>query len=230
MTTIAVMQPHYLAWAGYFQLLQQADHFVFLDDVQFTPRSWQCRNRILRQNRPQWLTVPVKKASGTLIRDVAIDANGRWRQSHTDSVRHTYGKHPAGGTIIDVVTDVLAQEHTLLCELNVSMTQAICSVMGLKASTSRSTTLSVSGRKSSRLLAICQALDADVYLSAAGSREYIEAEGSFAQAGLPVRYQNFEAPPYAQLGTTEFISHLSIVDVIANLGPEGARNYIRVCP
>ena len=78
---VSIMQPTYFPWLGYFDLIASADIFVFLDDVQFSYRSWQQRNRILNLGKEKMLTVPViNKGEGKRIEDILIDENENWRE------------------------------------------------------------------------------------------------------------------------------------------------------
>ena len=70
---LVVMQPTYLPWMGYFDLIDQCDTFIFLDSVQFSRQSWQQRNRIKTPQGPLWLTVPVFRSLSQTINEVAID-------------------------------------------------------------------------------------------------------------------------------------------------------------
>jgi hypothetical protein len=84
----------------------------------------------------------------------------------------------------------------------------------------------LSGHKSAHVLAICRHLGADSYLSPIGSREYMEEESLFAASEVKVSYQDYTPAPYPQPGVKEFISHMSIFDVLANLGFEEGRRYV----
>jgi hypothetical protein len=225
---IAIMQPTYMPWAGYFNLILKADIFVFLDDVQFAASSWQQRNRIIFNREPHTLTVPaiVKGRPDQLICDVRTDETQKWRQKHLSILRQAYTRHPHGKSVIALVESVFKRPTTLLAEVNIGLIDEFCKFIGFGLKCVRSSSLGLGGKKSAHVAEICRHFHADTYLSAAGSREYIEEEGLLSEAGLRVLYQNFIATPYPQLGTAEFVSHLSIVDVVANAGCDGARAYI----
>ena len=225
---LAIMQPTYIPWAGYFNLISQADAFVLLDDVQFAAHSWQQRNRILFNGEVHTLTVSVlvKGRPEQLIREVQTDETQKWRQKHLSILRQAYTRHSHGKAVIALVESILKSKTLSLSDINAELIAAFCREMGFNENFARSTQLSAGGSKSTHVLEICRHFAADTYLSAAGSREYIEEEGVLAAAGINVLYQDFAAAPYPQLGTAEFVSHLSIVDVAANLGFDGAREYV----
>lgn len=223
------MQPNYLPWAGLFNLVANVDQFVFLDDVQFTKRTWQQRNRILMNGRETMLTVPVqvKGRFSQLINEVCIDNSRPWTRKHLGTLESAYARHPHAATALELLNDCLNPVPGMLVDNNTRIIKAIATALGLTPTFLFSSDLNVSGAKSARLLQICQELGADTYLSANGSRGYIEEEGIFGESEVTVRYQNFVPQPYPQAGVTEFVPYLSMVDVLANLGTDGAREYVR---
>ena len=90
---IAILQPNYIPWKGYFDLIAYVDHFVILDDVQFTKRDWRNRNLIKTSQGTQWITVPVisKGKYDQKINEVLIDGNS-WRQEHLNSFKANYSR------------------------------------------------------------------------------------------------------------------------------------------
>jgi len=97
---LVVMQPTYLPWMGLFDLIDQADVFVFYDTVQFEKQSWQQRNRIRTPGGPQWLTVPVYQSLGQPITDVRINNTARWRHKHWQSLVTYYRRAPRVGRAV----------------------------------------------------------------------------------------------------------------------------------
>ena len=92
---IAILQPVYLPWLGYFEQMAVADHFVFMDDVQYTRHDWRNRNRIKTAAGSIWLTVPVRKhPRDALIRDVEINYSENWPRKHLRSIEISYRKCP----------------------------------------------------------------------------------------------------------------------------------------
>lgn len=228
MRVVSIMQPTYLPWAGYFNMMHLADVFVFLDDVRFEPRAWQQRNRVLVGGEPRWLTVPVAGGRDQAIRDVLVDDAQPWKRRHIHTIRHAYGNHPFFADVIEPISKTLGSPERRLGEINISLIESFASIFGIRTPLHRASEIDSARRKSERLLDICLALGATEFLSARGSRQYLEEEGVFAAAGMPVRYHGYEPGPYAQKGVpASFVSHLSIVDVIANLGATRASTYAK---
>jgi hypothetical protein len=225
---IAIMQPTYLPWAGYFNLISRADQFVFLDDVQFSRQSWQQRNRIVVNGQPMILTVPVLSSDRgpQSIGDVRVDESKNWRKKHLRTLQQAYAKHPFGKEPVAVAETVIGGGSDLLVDINIALITGFCRALDLTPGFHRSSELAVAGDRSERLLKICRLLHADTYLSPCGSKEYLEEDGVFAGSDVALRYQEYVPRPYPQLGAAEFVSHMSIVDIVANIGFPAARAYI----
>jgi hypothetical protein len=219
--TVAIMQPTYMPWVGYFDLIDRADTFVFLDSVPFNKRSWQQRNRIRGSGSDsvQWLTVPVltKGRRHQLISEVEIEPSSRFPDSHLTTLTHAYGKAPFYDDYFEELSLIL-RRHERLADLNIDLIKWMCGRMGIEAEFVRSAELDASGAKADLLVEICRLIDADRYLSAAGSRSYIEAGDPFSENGISLTYQDYSAANYGQLGS-EFEPYLSAVDLLFNEGP-----------
>ena len=224
--TAAIMQPTYLPYLGYFHLIAQAEVFVFLDDVQFARRSWQSRNRIWGAAGEVMLSVPTAKADrDTAICDITISDAEPWREKHLASIRHAYGKRPFFAEGMTFLEAQYAAPNTTLAELNAALIQAATQRLGLDAEFVRASDLKAPGDRSDHLLAICQAVGAEAYLSPMGSADYMEEDGVFAAARMPVRFQPFVEIPYDQ-GRAEFTPYMAFVDAVMNLGWAGTRDLI----
>lgn len=214
------MQPTYLPWLGYFDLIDQSDTFVFLDTVQFARRSWQQRNRIKSSSGALWLTVPVRSKGmrDQPIAQVEIDSSAGFQQKHLRTIQHEYSKAPFFADYFPAIKEVLQEPHGLLSELNASLIQRLCELLGLDATMVRASSLEVEGRLVELLVNVCEAVGANRYLSAAGSREYIEKDNLFAKRSMDVVYHEYTHPMYRQLHG-EFIPYLSVLDLLMNEGP-----------
>ena len=96
-TSCAIMQPTFLPWLGYFNLISKVDTFVFLDDVQLDKRSWQTRNRLFTGQTVNWVSCPIQKTSrDTLICDVDISQNTEWKNKLIKTIRYNNSKRKGG--------------------------------------------------------------------------------------------------------------------------------------
>ena len=222
------MQPTFLPWLGYFSLINSVEKFVFLDHVQFEPRSWQQRNRILINNEIHWLTVPVTLPSGraTKISEVLIS------QEHYSSTRikqtliHAYSKSDWAKITIDRLFPFLESSTKYLSVMNKALIINISNQMGIETEFIDASTIGAEGKKASLLLNICKGLGATTYISPVGSRVYLDDFMGFKESEIQVEYQSHTPPIYSQL-STEFISHLSIIDALCNIGAEKTAHLVK---
>lgn len=223
----AIMQPTYLPWSGYFNLIKRVDYFVMLDDVQFTKRSWQQRNRILQNGQELFLSIPVysKGRYDQKIYEVEIDNQTKWKERHFKAIQMAYSKSPYKNQILPLLEDFYQHETKLLSDFNIKFIRQMIDFLDLDTKVVHSKDIPFFGKKSQYLLDICHYLDCDEYLSPIGSKEYIEEEKIFEDSDIKVGYQNYIPSPYTQM-SNHFVSHLSIVDVLFNIGKEQTRQYI----
>ena len=224
---VTIHQPEHLPWLGFFNKADQADLLVLLDVVQYRKDYFQNRNRILGQQGPVWLTVPVVTRGyleGTIgdmrISNAAVAHNRTdWRHDHMKLIRHFYGRHPHFEEHRPFLEDTYTRDWGLLVDLNEHYIEWFVRTMGIATPVVRASSLDVAGSSSDLLLSICRAAGATTYLSGPTGREYLD-EAVFQEAGIAVRYHAFEHPEYSQRGTDAFVSHLSTLDLVLNAGPE----------
>lgn len=223
----AIMQPTYLPWSGYFALMAQVDVFVLLDDVQFSKGSWQSRNRILVGGESRFITVPVRKAPlSTLISRVEVNADRDWRGEHVALLQEAYAARPHGEVAIELVRRVLARGHRHLSALNCDMIREIAEALGIATPLVLASELACSGRRSEHVANICRAVGCEAYVSPPGARDYLEEDRFADSYGLSLTYQDYRPAAYDQGVAADFVSHLSIIDVVAHQGLDYARSYI----
>ena len=229
----AIMQPTYLPWIGYFDLIDAADIFVFLDDAQVLKRSWGVRNRIFGQNGETFLTVPLSghtHGDGSPFVDTKIDQSQDWAKTHLTTIRHAYAKAPHFAEVFAELEAQLLMKHATIGALNEDFIATTAKRIGITTPFLKGSQLTgIEGRKDDRLLSISRSIGAATYLSAPGSAAYIEQEregGAFAGSDVALRYHNFCHPVYPQRADP-FVSHMSIVDLLMNCGYDDALEIIR---
>ncbi len=216
---VTVHQPEHLPWLGFFHKLSQADVMVLLDTTQFAKDDFQNRNRIKAAQGPVWLTVPVYKKgrSEQQILDVEICNERNWRQRAWSLIEQSYREAPAFAAHRDFFRDLYRQDWTRLVDLNLAVIDYLAGQLGLGGRLLRASELGIDERGGTRVnLAICRGLGARVYLSGRHGRDYLD-EAPFAEAGIEVRYQDFQHPTYPQQWGG-FVSHLSAIDLLFNCG------------
>lgn len=216
MRVCAIHQPQYMPWLGYFDKIDSADVFVFLDATQFKKNEWQNRNRILAKTGPQWLTVPVKHRFGQQIRETSVDDNSNWRRKHLNTLKACYGRSRFFGQYADEIAELLRRDWSSLSELNVAFVKYLAQQLGITSEFVLASQLQVEGRSSELLGRICQAVHADVYLSGVGGRGYLD-ESVFDEVAVKTEYQSFQCVEYPQL-LGGFEPALSALDILFNCG------------
>jgi hypothetical protein len=221
MMRVAIMQPTYLPWIGYFGLMQSVDLFILLDSVQFTKRSWQQRNQVKTPNGATWLTVPVlsKGRRDQLIREVEIDHSRDFPGSHMKTLELNYRKAPHFEAHSTPIMAALATDHVLLADLTIGLIRQLGAALGITTPIRRSSELETTGANAEMLASLCDQVGATEYVSPPGSREYLDQSDAFSRHGLPLRYFSFTHPTYAQR-FGEFVPYMSIVDLLFNCGGE----------
>ena len=213
---VAIHQPQYLPWSGYFDKIDQADCFVLLDDVQFKKNEWQNRNRIKTAAGWQWLTVPVLHRFPQRINEVEISQTVPWARKHLQALVSNYGSAPFFDLHRPFFEDIYAREWTLLVDLNVATITYFTEVLGIRTKLVMASTLPMPQEleATDRLVAICQAVGADTYLSGVGGRGYLDLN-RFREVAIRVCFQMFQTRPYPQRFGA-FVPDLSVVDLLCN--------------
>jgi hypothetical protein len=219
---IAICQPTYLPWIGYFDLIDQVEAFVVLDDVQFEKQSWQQRNRIKTPLGLQWLTVPVmfRGRLGQLIKDVEVRDFNFWR-NHCRAIELNYRRALFFDAYFEkLASQLVCSNTTLMANLNIRLMEWFMSIFGIKTLLILSSSLAQTGRRTERLVNICKSLGADQYISPLGSAAYLlEEREMMADHGIDLVFQNYQHPEYRQQ-FTPFIPYASALDLLFNEGEQ----------
>ncbi len=215
---IAIHQPNYLPWLGYFDKIARADRFIFLDRVQFAKGGYTNRVQIARDGAARWLTQPVRHHFGQPIANVAF-ADPAWPAKHLDAMRSAYAGAPAFAEVWPVLKDFYAAiPASGLAAANAYLVTALARKLGFSTQFIAESALDVGGtRADDRLIALVRACAPDAaYLSGAGGHKY-QDPAKFDAAGVDIVYADFTHPVHDQ-GGDGFVPGLSIVDALFRLG------------
>lgn len=221
---VAVIQSNYIPWRGYFDIMHDADVFVFYDDVQYTVNDWRNRNRIKTANGVVWLTIPVGDQSRRRICDVEI-RDRSWTRKHWMTIEQSYRRAPGFASYGDFFRDIYSRAWESLSVLNQTLIRTIASdLLGIRTQIRDSRDFELQGKGGDRLLMLLQRIGATDYISGPAAKSYLDVE-TYARAGVQVHWKDYTTlPEYPQLHGA-YAPGLSVVDLLMNCGPH-APDYV----
>lgn len=228
--TITIHQPEHLPWPGFFNKIAKAEMFVILDSVQYEKNYFQSRNKILGTNGVQWVTIPVSTKGhmdGTIATtEISLaGSNAKWKEKYLRTIEQSYKKYPFYNEVFPVLGAALDTDTGLLCDINIAIIKGFCEELDIRPQYVRSSDLHAGGCKSGLILDICKEVGADVYIAGPSGRDYLNMQ-SFADAGITVRFNDYNPPVYSQKRAEQFIAHLSALDLFMNCGFQESKKII----
>jgi hypothetical protein len=226
---VAIHQPTFLPWLGFFHKMIMADVFILLDNVPFTKNGFQNRVKIKSAQGEQWLTVPVltKGRFGQQIREVPINNATRWQRSHLAALSTNYGRAPNYEEVLAWLEPLYGKPYAQLATFNQLLIETAVNQLELPVRLVIASSLAAEGSRSELLLQLVQAVGGKVYLSGPSGRSYVD-RSIFQKAGVEIQFQQFRHPVYPQL-YGDFVARLSIVDLLMNVGSSKAVDYLQSC-
>ena len=217
---VAIMQPYFLPYIGYFQLMQNCDVFVLYDDIKYTNRGWINRNRILSDGQPRTISLPLQRDSDFLdVRDRTISPE--YNAAKTMRLfRQSYAKAPFWESREELLEAILGFESRNLFEFVANSVTELAACLEISTEVVVSSTLPVEGglRAQERVLATCEALRATEYVNPIGGLD-LYREADFAERGIALSFLRSRLSPYAQFDFP-YVEALSIIDAMVFVAPE----------
>lgn len=218
---MVILQPGYLPWTGYFDMMDKCDLFVHHVDVQYDKQSWRNRNRIRTEAGWSWLSVPVELTgySTGLIMDIRIDNTKAWARKHLNLLTQNYRRAPYFDRYAGLFESALLSGWELLSDLDLHMAGLLMRELGLNTRTMLSTEFDLEGLKAEdRVLEICRQAGATEYLNGPAGKILYTPE-RFEAAGIALTWHDYRHPEYMQQ-YPGFVPYLSVVDLLFNHGPD----------
>jgi hypothetical protein len=217
---IAIQQPTYLPWQGYFALIDYVDEFIFLENVQFSKQSWQQRNKIVFNEKENYLTIPIKSRgkSDQRIYEVEIDNFNRIKKKHLATIQNAYSKSDYFNFYFHDLKEIYQNDYKKLSDLNKDLIKYFCKVLKIETSYSEDRIFSFTSKRLDYLQDICVNKNCSNYISTLGSKKYIGNLNYFPNTNIKIEYYDFKNNVYQQK-TKNFIPRLSILDLLFNVGP-----------
>ena len=227
---VAIHQPNFFPWLGYFDKIRCADIFILLDDVQYqkTGGTWSNRVKLLINGEGRWVTAPIERAyHGTrAINEVSFSNKDDWRVRMLRTIQAAYRRAPYFPEVWRVVEPLIANPAQNLAEFNIRAITAMANSMGLDTSRFvRSSSIPTDSTATQRLIDLTRGVGGGEYLCGGGAEGY-QDDLAFIDAGLLLRYQGFSPEPYPQQGQSEFVAGLSAIDAAMNVGWAGIQTLL----
>jgi hypothetical protein len=210
---LAVMQPYFFPYIGYFQLIHAVDLFVTFDDVAFIKKGWINRNFLLIDCHPRRFTVPLCQVSQNRSICETRPAAMPWQSKLLKTLRNAYGKAPHFEPVYSLAETVIKEECASVAELATRSLIAVMDYLGLSRKMRSSRTYdNVHLKGQERILDICERENAKTYINLPGGRELYDRD-TFLARGLELRFLDPGDVRYSQF-RCEFVPNLSILDVL----------------
>ena len=216
---VAIMQPYFFPYIGYFALLKHAEKFILFDPVQFITHGWIERNRILKQNSGwSYIKVPlVSHSHETIIKDLRIKKDEPWREKIFAQLVHYKKKANYYYKTIDVIKRALEIDTDSITELNKHILDVVCAYLGFNPDIEIFSNMGMNIDKPNApdewALNICKKIEGDVhYINPIGGLEFFERT-KYQKSGIDISFMKMNIPKYSQNQET-FEEGLSIIDIM----------------
>ncbi len=211
---IAIMQPYFFPYIGYFQLIKSVDRFIVYDNIKYTKKGWINRNRMLQNGKDVTFSVPLKKGSDSLNicqREMADNFN---RIKLLNRITGTYHNAPYFESTFPLIESILQYDETNLFEFIHNSLVCTCKYLGIDTDICISSTVNIDHtlKGTDKVLALCTSFDAHTYINPIGGLELYSKE-SFREQGIKLNFIKSKPFEYEQFGQ-EFVPWLSIIDVL----------------
>lgn len=228
MTRLAIMQPYFMPYIGYFQLINSVDEFIIYDNIQYTKKGWINRNRILVNGKDQLITLPIKKDSDYL--DVVNRSlSESWHNDKIkilNTIKSCYSKSPFFNEAYSLIEQCLNVPNTNLFEFIYQTILILNDFLDIKTKMIISSNIDIDHNLKSqdKVLALCKARNADMYINSIGGTELYD-KTVFKQTGIELNFIKSNSIRYKQFNN-EFVSWLSIIDVLMFNSKEQIQEYL----
>lgn len=230
---VAIHQPNFLPWLGFFNKIYRSDKFILLDNTQFPKKggTWTNRVKWIIGGKSTWVTIPVERNfRGTRTINQMLVCETNWRTKLIKTLEQNYKKAPFYSDVISLIKELLHKETALISEYNIYAIFELCKL--LEIDTKKiifSSKLPGFEEKSTELLIkLTKAVNGNTYMAGGGANGYQE-DMKFEEEGIRLIYQDFKHPIYKQFNSKEFVQGLSIIDALMNCGIEHTKQLISKC-
>ena len=224
---VSLMQPTFLSWQGFYEMINISDKFVFLDDYQLSIGSTHLRNKLFTfSSDTGYYTIPIQKSKSFKknINEALLFEDHAWKEKFLRRLTSNYSKAKYFNEVMPMAEKWLMCDYKILADINIDFIKLVCTYLNIKreflySSDFTQETGSTSTR-SKRVLEILNWAGATTYICANGSFDYMKEDEVFPDCEVEVLFQNFIPKPYPQTNCSEFVPYLSVLDLIFNVCPQ----------
>ena len=228
---VAMMQPAFMPWQGFFELIYKADVFILLDDFQFSAQSYHQRNRLfVNKDQIDWYIVPVQKSISFKLplNQTITNETTFWRKKMWKRIHQNYSRSQYYSEFAPFIEKWISTPMESLAAQNIELIKFICEKIDIRLEFRLSSQYPSGLHRSARVVELLRSCHADRYYCARGSFLYMLEDGIFPLHDIQVLFQDFQPGTYEQIGSPgRFITNLSIIDALMNIGAEGTAELVK---
>lgn len=213
---IAIHQPNYIPWLGYFYKIYQSDVFVYLDDAQFSNEGLHNYTYIKTVKGSFRLKYPVQQSLGDKINEVHPKDELGWKEKHLNIIEVNYNKANYFTEVFSDYRELILSGYSDVAALNIAIIDFFAEKLGIKTDYIKASDLNIKYSKTQKIIEICHVLGCNVYYSGTGAKAY-QKEEDFISSGIDLRYSIFKQFQYPQLWEG-FQSNITALDYFMNCG------------
>lgn len=221
---LGIMQPYFMPYLGYWQLMAAVDTYVVYDDVNYIKGGWVARNNILLNGQKHMFTITLNGASpNKLFNEITIKDDFK---KFSRLIESAYRKAPYYNDVVTLLEKIYKYEDKSLGAFMLNSFQVILDYLGLKTKLILSSSLNKDNnlRGKDKVKSICRLLDADTYYNAIGGQELYEKE-EFKHSGIELLFLRSELSQYSQFNN-DFVPGLSMIDILMFNSPKEINNML----
>lgn len=228
---VAMMQPPFMPWQGFFALVYKSQRFIFLDDFQYQVNNFDNRNRLfIDKGKVGWYSMPMQRSVSFKqpLTEAKINDQIQWQKKFWKRMQQNYSKAAYYNEFAPYMEKWLFEPAESLADKNINFIKFVCSVLGFKPEFRYSSEFKTDSAKSKRVLELLRWCEAGRYYCAKGAFNYMLEEGIFPAAGIEVLFNDYEQNSYSQIGSPDkFEPFLSVMDALMNIGPDATAGLIK---
>ena len=226
MKKVAIMQPYFFPYIGYWQAINAVDEYVLYDDVTYIKGGWINRNNILMNNQPHLITLPIEGASSyKRINEIYVTKNAKVKEKLCKTISLMYSKAPYYNDVFPIVEKSIMKDG-IISEIIYETVLDICNYIGIKTKIFLSSQLTKNNdlKAEEKVIDIVKNMGGTIYINAIGGQELYDKE-EFKKNGIDLYFIKTNPVEYKQF-KNEFVPNLSIIDIMMFNSPEKIRELL----